>query len=42
MALNFFVIFEGKEVDQGLEKSGFDDGRLVLRVDGYVPYTSSG
>ena len=32
MTLNFLVVFERKQVNEGLEETGLDDRRLVLWV----------
>lgn len=42
MALNFLVIFEGKEVDERLQEAGLNDRRLVLRVDRDIANTCGG
>lgn len=39
MTLDFLVVLEGKEVDERLEESGFDDGGFILGVDGDVADT---
>jgi hypothetical protein len=41
MTLNFFVVFEGQEIDQRSQESGFYDRRLVERVYRHIPYTGS-
>lgn len=33
MTLNLFVVLEGQEIDQWLQKLGLDDGRLVLGMN---------
>lgn len=39
MTLNLFIVVVGKKVDEGDEKIGLNDGRLVVWVDGHVAHT---
>jgi len=42
VALDFLVLLEGEQVDEGLEEAGFDDGRFVGWVDGDVSNAGGG
>jgi hypothetical protein len=41
MALNLFVVFEGEQVDEGLEEARLDDRGLILWVYRDIANTGS-